>query len=81
MQMQKRPDRCIDVTKQYTKLLHWPDLAHACELEPVGSAVLLVKPALAVCEAASDAAFAFWRIRAVEEGDVLVSDVSKPVSR
>lgn len=48
-------------------------------LEPVWSAILPVEPGLAVCEAASDAALAFRRVWAVEEGNVLVSYILEPV--
>ena len=47
-------------------------------LEPVGSAVFPVQPCLAIGEAALDAATALWRVRAVEEWNVLVSDVLEP---
>jgi hypothetical protein len=46
--------------------------------EPVRSAVFSVQPCLAIGEAALDTATALWRVRAVEEGNVLVSDVLEP---
>jgi hypothetical protein len=46
--------------------------------EPVGTAVFSVQPCLAIGKAAFDAATALWRIWAVEEGNVLVSDVLEP---
>ena len=53
-------------------------LALANELEPVGPAVLLVEPGLAVGEAASHAALALGRVGAVEERNVLVANVAEP---
>jgi hypothetical protein len=46
--------------------------------EPVGSAVFSVQPRLAIGEASLDAATALWRVGAVEERNVLVSDVLEP---
>jgi hypothetical protein len=46
--------------------------------EPVGSAVFPVQPRLAISEAALDATTALWRVGAVEERNVLVSDVLEP---
>jgi hypothetical protein len=46
--------------------------------EPVGSAVFPVQPCLAIGEAALYAATTLWRVRAVEEWNVLVSDVLEP---
>lgn len=37
-----------------------------------------MEPRVTVCEAASDAATALWRIGAIEEGDVLVADITEP---
>jgi hypothetical protein len=54
-------------------------LIHAHVLEPQGSAILLLQPVLAICEATCDAARALRTVRAVEEGYVLVSDVAEPV--
>jgi len=56
-----------------------PTSAHADVLEPVGPAVLLVEEGFAVRKSARDAALALSRVGAVEEGDVLVSDVAEPV--
>lgn len=54
--------------------------AHAVHLEPVRPAVLTVKPLLTVGEASSDATLALGRVGAVEEWDVLISDVTEPIS-
>lgn len=53
-------------------------LAHPDVLEPIGPAVFLMEPRITVREAASDAATTLWRIGAIEEGDVLVADVTEP---
>lgn len=55
-----------------------PGLVHVRELKPVWPAVLLVQPRLSVGEATRDTALAFWRVGAVEEGNVLVSYVAEP---
>lgn len=47
-------------------------------LEPVRPAVLLVEPGRAVSEATRHAALALGRVGAVEERDMLVSDVAEP---
>ena len=49
-------------------------------LEPVRPAVFLVQPGLAVSKATLNTALTFWRVGAVEEGDVLVTDIAEPVS-
>jgi hypothetical protein len=56
-------------------------LVHADILEPVRTAVLLVQPGLAVGETARHASLALVRVGAVEEGDVLVSDIAEPVEK
>ena len=53
-------------------------LALAHKLEPVGSAVLLVEPGLAVSEATGYAALALGRVGAVEERNVLIANVAEP---
>jgi len=55
-------------------------LAHAYELEPIWPAIFLIQPLFAVCKASSYAAFALRRVRAIEEGNVLITDVPKPIS-
>lgn len=47
-------------------------------LEPDGAAILRIEPVLAVCEAAYLAARALAVVGAVEEGNVLVTDVAEP---
>lgn len=54
-------------------------LALANKLEPVRPAVLLVEEGLAISKPASDAALALGRVRAVEEGDMLISNITEPV--
>jgi len=56
----------------------WRPSVHADILEPQGPAVFFVEEGLAVGEAASDATGAFGIVGAVEEGDVLVADVTEP---
>ena len=53
--------------------------AHAHKFEPIGPAIFLEEPLLAISEATFDATFAFGRIRAVEVWDMLITDVSKPL--
>ena len=57
-----------------------PHSTHTHILKPVGPAVLLVQPCLAVGEAAGDAALALGGVGAVEVGDVLVADIAEPIS-
>jgi hypothetical protein len=55
-----------------------PFLIHASILEPQRPTVFLVQPCLSVREAACDAAVTLRVVWAVEEGDMLVSDISEP---
>jgi hypothetical protein len=54
--------------------------AEAGVLEPYRTAVFAVQPCLAIREAASNAALALGGVGAVEEGDVLISDIAEPTS-
>lgn len=58
----------------------FPPSVRMHELEPVRPAILPVQPGLSIGEAACYATPALWRVGAVEEGNVLVSDVSEPAS-
>ena len=53
-------------------------LIHTNILEPIRSAILLMQPALSVCQASLNTATALGRVRAVEEGDMLVSNIAEP---
>lgn len=53
--------------------------AHAHVLEPIRSAVLLIKEGFAVGKATGGAALALRRVGAVEERDVLVANIAEPV--
>jgi hypothetical protein len=52
---------------------------HADVFEPQRSAVLAIQPLLTIGETACDASLTLRAVRAVEEGYMLVSDVSKPM--
>lgn len=52
---------------------------HVSILEPVRPTIFLMQPGLSISEAALDTALTFWRVRAVEEGNVLVADIAEPV--
>jgi hypothetical protein len=52
---------------------------HANIFEPQRSTVFPVQPLLTVCEPTSNTARTLWTVRAVEEGYVLISDVSEPM--
>jgi hypothetical protein len=54
-------------------------LIHTRVLEPVGSTVFLLKPRFSIGEATRDTTLTLWRIWAVEEGNMLVPNVSEPV--
>jgi hypothetical protein len=57
-------------------MLWRPFVAHV--LEPVRAAILTVQPSLSVSEAALSAALALGRVRAIEEGDMLVANILEP---
>ena len=52
---------------------------HMPIFEPERAAVIIIQPGLAVSKSSLDAAAALGRVRAIEEGDVLVADVAEPV--
>jgi hypothetical protein len=60
--------------------LNGPFRTHANVLEPVGTTVFPVKPFLAISKATSDATPALWRVWAIEEGDMLVTDILEPMN-
>lgn len=53
--------------------------AHTSIFEPVGTAIFSVKERLTIRQSASNTALAFGRVGAVEEGDVLVANITEPV--
>lgn len=52
--------------------------AHADILEPIRAAVILVQPLLAIRQSTRSAARALGRVWALEEGSVLVANISEP---
>lgn len=59
-------------------LLDRPFIAHLRFPEPDWPAVFSVQPSLTVGQASCNTTLAFWRVRAVEEGNVLVTDIFEP---
>jgi hypothetical protein len=57
---------------------HMRQSTHTDVLEPVWTTILSVQPLLPVSEASCYATAAFRRVGAVEEGNVLISDVPEP---
>lgn len=56
-----------------------PFSSHAGVFEPNRTAVVLAQPIFAIGKATDLTSFAFGRIRAVEEGNMLVTDVPEPM--
>jgi hypothetical protein len=52
---------------------------HADVAEPQWPAIFAVQPPLAVCKASSDTTRALRVVRTVEEGNMLVADVTEPM--
>lgn len=52
--------------------------AHTGIFEPVRPAVFSVEEWFTICQSAGDTALAFGRIGAVEEGNVLITNISEP---
>jgi hypothetical protein len=66
----------------FTWAVSGPSLsAHADVLEPVRPAVLLVQEGFAVSQFAGNTALALLGVGAVEEGDMLISNVAEPTER
>jgi len=63
----------------YGALCSIPPLIHVGIFEPIGSAIFPIQPLLSICEATRHAALAFWRVGTVEEGNVLIADISEPI--
>ncbi len=53
-------------------------LSHAHVFEPIRSAILFHQPRFAIGKSSSHTTFAFWRVRAVEIGNVLIANISEP---
>lgn len=84
--MKEKPARsptpeCINVLVAVLLIiiLNSPFRTHANIFEPIGTAIFPIQPLFAISEASSNATPALWRIRAVEEGDMLVSDILEPM--
>ena len=59
-----------------TMMMKWS--SHTNVFEPVWSAVFFLQKGFSVGESAGDATSTFGRVRAVEEGDVLVANIAEP---